>query len=110
MAQAVEVIRDRLVRRAAQHQSHAARKIADMVQIAESGSYQALRLGPGAAGSEWWSAARRRADVPPAVGALLSGRSRVEVTQAEAVAALAWAGRLDGWNTVTPPLFVYDPR
>ena len=60
---------------------------------------------------EWMAAARRRADdAPVTLGALLRGRSRVELSVAEAEAALAWASSVPGWDRYgDPPLFVYDP-
>jgi hypothetical protein len=74
-----------------------------------SDSYVALRVRETTAAEVFWSAARRRRDAPPAIGALLSGRSRVEVTQWEADEALAWAGSVDGWSGAAPkPLFVHE--
>jgi hypothetical protein len=49
---------------------------------------------------------------PPAIRSLLEGRSRVEVTAADASAALAWARTVDGWDDdALPPVWVYpsDP-
>jgi len=60
------------------------------------------------AASRWWAAARRRADVPSAVAALLQGRTRVELTADEADAAMAWAETVDGWPDGDPrPLLVH---
>ena len=71
-------------------------------------SYVALRVHPDAGADAWWTAARARRDAPPAIGALLAGRSRVEVTVAEAEQALAWASGIDGWSGAAPkPLFVH---
>jgi hypothetical protein len=76
----------------------------------ERRAYYALRVCPEATADAWWSAVRRRRDVPPAITALLNGRSRVELTRAEAGAAMAWAGRLDGWAEAQPkPLHVHPP-
>jgi hypothetical protein len=71
-------------------------------------SYLALRAvgGPGTNG--WWAAARRRADAPDAVAALLHGRTRIELSAEEADAALAWAATVDGWTGAEPkPLLVH---
>ena len=51
-----------------------------------------LRLGGEAEATVWWaSAILSVASAPPAVRALLSGRSRIEVSAEEAHAVLAWA-------------------
>jgi hypothetical protein len=77
------------------------------MRLAET-SYLALRAVDGAGANGWWAAARRRSDVPTAVGALLHGRRRVELTEAEAEAALAWATTVDGWADAEPkPLLVH---
>jgi hypothetical protein len=69
-----------------------------------------LRVRPAASEGDWWRAARGRHDAPAPIGALLRGRSRVEVTPEEATAAITWAKRLDGWKTTTPaPLFIHQP-
>ncbi len=79
----------------------------------EDASYYALRRCSGAAADAWWVSASRRRDAPPAMLALLAGRTRVEAGPDEAVESLAWAERIGGW---TPdgarPLAVYphDPR
>ena len=72
-------------------------------------SYKALRAVRGSdAEPWWWSAARRSSSVPPPLGALLQGRTRIEVSAEEADAALAWAERLDGWAEANPkPLLVH---
>jgi hypothetical protein len=71
-------------------------------------SYVALRVRESAAAETFWAAVRKRRDAPPAVGALLAGRSRIEVTRWEADEALAWAGSVDGWNGAElKPLFVH---
>ena len=71
--------------------------------------YFALRVCPGAATSPWWAAARRAtAGAPPAIRSILAGRSRVEVSAAEATNALAWARSLEGWDAEPlAPLHVY---
>jgi hypothetical protein len=69
-----------------------------------------LRVRPAASEGDWWRAARRRHDAPAPIGALLRGRSRVEVTPDEANEAITWAERLDEWNATTPtPLFIHQP-
>jgi hypothetical protein len=65
-------------------------------------SYVALRVRES---ETFWAAVRKRRDAPPAVGALLAGRSRIEVTRWEADQALAWASSIEGWNELKP-LFV----
>ena len=73
-------------------------------------SYLALRICPRASAPDWWNAVRRRDDVPAAVGALLTGRTRVELTATEATQVIAWAGTLDGWVAAEPkPLFIHEP-
>jgi hypothetical protein len=68
----------------------------------------ALRAVSGPTAEHWWSVARRRADVPTAVAALLGGRSRIELSAAEADAALAWAVTVDGWADAEPkPLLLH---
>jgi hypothetical protein len=65
---------------------------------------------PEAEAAEWWTAARRRSDVPAAIDTLLHGRRRVEVTADEALDALAWAARVDGWDRAEPkPVFIHQP-
>ena len=76
-------------------------------------SYTALRTVSGSDASTWWSAARDSDGAPPAVAALLSGRTRIEVTREEARAAIAWAATLPGWTDADPrPLLVHpgEPR
>jgi hypothetical protein len=73
------------------------RSLTELLAIATN-SYVALRVHPSAEAEAWWTAARKRPDAPPAVGALLAGRSRVEVTVAEAEQALAWASGIDAWR------------
>ena len=71
-------------------------------------SYSVLRVHPSAAASDWWAAVRRRRDTPAAIAALARGRSRVELTPADADAALAWAGAVEGWGSAEPkPLFIH---
>jgi hypothetical protein len=73
-------------------------------------SYLALRVGPYASASSWWTAARQRGDIPAPIAALLNGRERVEVTSDEAAQALAWAGGVTGWNAADPkPVWLYQP-
>ena len=72
-------------------------------------SYFALRARPSATADDWWAAVRLRRDRPHAVGALLAGRDRVEVTEIEGEQALAWAGGVDGWGSASPkPVFLYE--
>ena len=62
-------------------------------------THYVLRLGGEAEATAWWaSAILEVASAPPAVRALLSGRSRIEVSAEEAHAVLAWARALDGWD------------
>ena len=72
-------------------------------------SYVVLRIDRAA--DEWVEAAPARvhaAQVP--IRALLTGRSRVEVTPAEAAGALERASELPGWDDDgRPPLFVHTP-
>jgi hypothetical protein len=72
-------------------------------------SYYALRVCPRAEAHAWWNAARRaQADAPTAIRALLSGRTRVELSLSEAHDALAWAAQLDGWaGHGLKPLWLY---
>ena len=72
-------------------------------------SYQALRAVHGSDAEAWWSAARQSASVPPPLAALLKGRTRIEVSAEEAVAALAWAERQDGWADAHPKPLVLHP-
>jgi len=74
-------------------------------------SYCVLRVCPAAPAEAFWSAVRRRDDVPDAIAVLLGGRIRIELTHAEAVEALLWAAAVPGWADAEPkPLFLYDPR
>jgi hypothetical protein len=76
----------------------------------DAASYCVLRARPRAWAESFWSAAREQHDVPTAIRDLLAGRNRVELTRDEAVAALAWAAGVDGWDSTEPkPLFLYDP-
>ena len=71
-------------------------------------SYYALRVCPRAHATRWWASAREGAAAPPAIAAILAGRSRVEVSAEEAVDALAWARKLPGWEDDSlAPLWVY---
>ena len=72
-------------------------------------SYFALRVCLRADAPDWWAAARRaERSAPPAIQAILRGRTRVEVCADEARAAIAWAAALDGWDPDGfPPLWVY---
>ena len=66
-----------------------------------------LRVDPGAV--DWLAAACSRRDAPPALRALLLGRSRVELDAVDARCALEWARTVPGWDDdAPPPLFVYD--
>jgi hypothetical protein len=77
----------------------------------DAGSYCVLRVCPRASAEAFWSALRAQAQVPPAIGVLLAGRIRVELTRQEATEALVWASGISGWETAEPkPLFLYDPR
>ena len=71
-------------------------------------AFYALRVCPKATADAWWTAVRGRHDVPPAITALMRGRTRIELTRDEAGEAMAWAGQLDGWEDAQPkPLHVY---
>lgn len=71
-------------------------------------SYLVLRVAERADANAWWSEARGRRDAPPAIAALLAGRTRVELDEHEADHALAWARSLPGWPGEEPePLFLY---
>jgi hypothetical protein len=73
-------------------------------------TYYALRIRPEAHAPRWWAtAAAHAAEAPPAARAILLGsRHRVEVTADEAVAALRWARKFDGWPAHGPtPVWVY---
>jgi hypothetical protein len=71
-------------------------------------SYLVLRPAHSAETDGWWAAARRRADAPAAVAALMRGRSRIELSADEADATLLWAAALDGWADAEPkPLVLY---
>ena len=70
-----------------------------------------LRVNPDAAAADWWAAVRRRPDAPEAIGGLLKGRSRVELTSTEAAEAMTWAGSVDGWSAAEPkPLFIHGSK
>jgi hypothetical protein len=73
---------------------------------AEAERPSVLRVDPGAA--EWLAALRaRQREVPQSLRPLLLGRSRVELSQAEAEAVLRWASDAD-WNGLEcPPLSIY---
>jgi hypothetical protein len=72
-------------------------------------SYFALRVCPRADSLEWWLSARRAVHgAPPAMRAILAGRSRVELSADEAGAVLRWARRLAGWDTdALAPVWIY---
>ena len=68
----------------------------------------AMRVSERAQGSRWLVNARRAADAPLAIRAVLNGRWRVELTPEEAWAALAWARKVEGWDEDSrPPLWIY---
>jgi hypothetical protein len=77
----------------------------------DAASYCVLRVCARAPADAFWSALRAQSEVPPAIGVLLAGRIRVELTRREATEALVWASGISGWDSADPkPLFVYDPR
>ena len=81
-----------------------------MAEARTNATYYALRVRPEAVAPEWWAAAHAAgSDAPRPVRAVLSGRTRVELTAEEAVLAMHWASRLSGWdeNGGLKPLFVY---
>ena len=69
----------------------------------------ALRVCPRAVADRWWTSARAAfSTAPPAIRAILTGRSRVELSAREAREALEWARGIDGWEPHGPaPLYVY---
>ena len=77
--------------------------------MSSSVSYYALRVCPRSKGQTWWEAARRaEAEAPPAIRALLLGRTRIEVSPGEAHDALAWAERIQGWTDhALRPVWIY---
>jgi hypothetical protein len=82
----------------------------DFVIPGHTSSYLALRVCPHADESPWWAAARRASGgAPPAMRAILAGRSRVEVSPEEAWDALSWARSVDGWDGALAPIYLY-PR
>ena len=83
--------------------------LARVIAVSEPPPYYALRVCPRAEAPQWWSSARDAADgAPPAIRAILAERMRVEVNAKEAVAALAWAQTLEGWDPDRlTPLWVY---
>jgi hypothetical protein len=82
---------------------------AHVVAVGEAPSYYALRVCPRADAPRWWTSAREGADRARwAIQAILAGRTRVEVSAHEALAALAWARSLEGWDPDRlTPLWVY---
>jgi hypothetical protein len=74
-------------------------------------SYHALRVCDESVAIEWWVYAHEhRHDAPAAVQALLSGRTRVEVSEAEAIDAIEWAAHVPGWQDGgATPLLVHPP-
>jgi hypothetical protein len=47
--------------------------------------------------------------LPWPIEALASGRKRLELTRADAEAAVAWARGQAGWDDAHAPVFIYDP-
>jgi hypothetical protein len=79
--------------------------------LSDAASYCVLRVCARAPAEAFWAALRAQSEVPPAIGVLLAGRIRVELTRQEATEALAWASGISGWDSADPkPLFLYDPR
>jgi hypothetical protein len=73
------------------------------MQMSSSVSYYALRVCPRSGARAWWEAA-----APPAIRALLRGRTRVELGPGEARDALAWAEPVHGWaDHPLPPVYIY---
>jgi hypothetical protein len=68
-----------------------------------------LRVCPDVEAAAWWQSVSRRDDVPPAIAALAAGRTRVELSYAEAEHALTWAARVEGWSATARPLSVHVP-
>ena len=68
-------------------------------------THYVLRVRGQAEATPWWaSAIRTLSSAPPAARAVLSGRSRVELSAGEAHDVLAWARSIDGWDDggITP--------
>ena len=72
-------------------------------------AYFALRVCPMAESPEWWRSARSAlGGAPPAMRAILAGRTRVEVSAEEAADALDWARSLRGWDPdALAPVWIY---
>ena len=96
---------------AAEVSTDASRAISIALVHSDVASYCVLRVCARAPAEAFWAALRAQSEVPPAIGVLLAGRIRVELTRQEATEALAWASAISGWDSADPkPLFVYDPR
>ena len=96
---------------AAEVSTDASRAISIALVHSDVASYCVLRVCARAPAEAFWAALRAQSEVPPAIGVLLAGRIRVELTRQEATEALAWASGISGWDSADPkPLFVYDPR
>jgi hypothetical protein len=82
-----------------------------MAEARTNHTYYALRVRSDAVAPEWWAAAHARgADAPQPVRALLTGRTRVELSPEEAIRAIQWAAQLTGWDDDGEhPLFIYPP-
>jgi hypothetical protein len=58
----------------------------------------------------WWEAARRDPNRPKAADPLVEGRTRLVVSDQEAVFLEMWAKSLPGWNDRAPALTFEPPR
>jgi hypothetical protein len=79
-----------------------------VVVMSEPSAHYVVRVCHDVDALRWWSAAAAATDARPAFGALLTGRSRLEVSADEALELRAWASRIDGWgHDGHEPLSVY---
>lgn len=73
--------------------------LARMTSVSEPPPYYALRVCPAPTRHRGGAPRARAADRAPwAIQAILAGRTRVEVSAQDAIAALSWARTLEGWG------------
>src|SRR6478735_12204421 len=65
--------------------------------MSEPSVHYVVRVRADVVAIRWWSAVAGADDAPAVIRALLTGRSRVEVSADEALMIRAWAGAIDGW-------------
>ena len=65
--------------------------------MGEPSAHYVVRVRANVDAARWWSAAADADDAPAVIRALLTGRSRVEVSGDEAELVRAWARAIDGW-------------